>query len=184
MSANVGERGRLVVDLRQDEVPLPGGSLVGTLARGRRAAGVLEPRGVVARKAVDEDVVPAVGVEVVGEREEVVGVAEGVEGLGRVVLVPLLELRAREPERPGDDVGRAILVEVADAGPLGEEPLVEPLLRERDPLRGGGLGAAGRGRGQDREQRGSGSAGGRGIVMVAADIHGAGLPAMASMSKT
>ena len=123
VAIEIGERRRLVVDLREDAVAWPW-PLV--------PLGVLEPRRILSRKAVDEDVVPAVAVEVVAPAEEVVGVTAGVERLRRVDLVTLGEGGAGKPPWPGGDVGDAVFVEVAHPGPLGDEAAVEFVPGERD----------------------------------------------------
>ena len=74
---------------------------------------VFKPRRLLAGEADYEDVGPAVVVEVVGERDEVGGIALGVDFLGLVDRVPRLEIRPVVPERPGGEVGRAVLVEIA-----------------------------------------------------------------------
>ena len=53
--------------------------------------------------------------------EEGVGIAVRIERLRGGKLVPLDERRPRKPERPGHYVGSSIVIEVADARPLGEE---------------------------------------------------------------
>ena len=119
---------------------------------------VFEPRRILAGEAVDEDVVPAVGVEVMAPAEEVVGVPARVERLRGVDLVTLGEGGAGKPPRPRGDVGDAILVEVAHPGPLGDELAVELLARMGDQRQRGLVRSAERGdRGEQhpREQDGS-----------------------------
>ena len=82
---------------------------------------------------------PAVAVEVAGEGQEVVRIVLRIEGLPRPILVPLLEIRAFEPERAGDDVHLAVAVEVAVVGALGVE-----LVGEAQLLEGVALGQRGR----------------------------------------
>ena len=48
-----------------------------------------------------------------------------IERLGRVELVLLLEVRPLPPERPGDQIGLAVVVEVAERRPFGKEAVAE-----------------------------------------------------------
>ena len=125
--------GRLVVDALEHHVLWPVPS---------RPAWVLVPRRVLAGEADHQHVVPAVGVEVVHEGEEVVGVHARLERCRRIQLVHLRELRALVPERTRHDVGLAVPVEVAKGRPLAEEPRLELLLREGADLVLGGEGRA------------------------------------------
>ena len=78
-----------------------------------------------------EHVEPAVAVEVAGEGQEVVRVAVGIDGHGRVDFVLDLEVGAFVPIGPGHHVELAIVVEVAAVGPFAEELVAERDLFER-----------------------------------------------------
>ena len=126
VASDVRECGRFVVGDVEHDVLRP--VAVGTL-------GILKPRGRFTRKADDQDVVPAVLVEIMSEREKIVrvfvfhsqraletfdGLLGGVgrfafEGLGgRIIFMPLCEIRSFIPIRAGDDVGLAVAIEVAE----------------------------------------------------------------------
>ena len=114
-------------------------------------AGILKPPRVLARESQDQDVGPAVAVEITRMREEVgtvfVLVAQSAlvatEGhihpvalaLGnlvrRCVLVTHLEGRALIPERTRDHVGHTIPVDVRKTGSLGPELIAQFLFVER-----------------------------------------------------
>ena len=117
VAGDVEEIRGLVVDDRMDEVLGP--SPLGGLHGGGVAAGVFEPSHLLAGPLVDEDVEPAVAVDVADAGHEVVGVLVGVEILGGVDLVAFLEFRSGIPVGAVDGVAVAILVDVADPGRLG-----------------------------------------------------------------
>ena len=94
-------------------------------------AGILVPIGVGARERHVEHVQPAVAVEVADEGQEVVRVAVGIKGLGRIDLVLLLEVGALVPVGPGHHVQLAVIVEVAVVGPFAEELFAEREFLER-----------------------------------------------------
>ena len=73
VARDVGEGGRFIVDCRECQMALP--RLLLTLR-------IFEPIRFFAGKADDEDISPAVAVDVVREREEVFGVAVDIERLG------------------------------------------------------------------------------------------------------
>ena len=143
--ARVAEELRLAVAVDVDEL---GGFTVGDIEdvmdgpRAGLALGVLVDEGGVARETEDQDVRPAVGVEVVGVGDEVVRVARGaVEGrLVRALLVrrldgvadALLEVGTLPDEPTGGDVDMAVMVEVGDRATFGDEILRESLLIKRD----------------------------------------------------
>src|SRR3954471_9963588 len=106
------------------------------------ALGVLEPRRVGAGEADDQDVVPAILVEVDGPREEVVGVlilrSEKAFEPGyrcsrlrlercrcRIVLVTRAEPRTFPPVRTRDDVLGAVVVEIAGGRPFTPELIAQ-----------------------------------------------------------
>ena len=107
----VGELGRLVADPVEDDVLPPG-----TLKTG--LAGILVPGDRGGWEANDEDVVPAVPVEIVDKREEIVGIAISILHDGPVDLVLLHVVRASVPIRPGDYVHDAVPVNVPKVGAL------------------------------------------------------------------
>ena len=152
VAIKVRERRRLVVHLVEDLMPRP------VLLLALRVE--VEKRGR-AGQAVGEHVIPAIAVEVVDEREEVVprvGILAAHRALeagelhvravllrlgrarGGVKLMALREGRPFPPVRPGDGVGLPVLVEVAEDGALGPVVLVELLLLERgeQEVSGGG----------------------------------------------
>ncbi len=143
VAGDVREGGRLVVHAAEGDVLVP-------VARVRLAR-VLVPASRLPGKPDHEDVRPAVPVDVVGEREKVVGVALHLEGLRRVVGVSLLERGPLVPVGTRDEVRVAVLVEVREVGALAVE-----LLRELTGLEGveGALLRLGR-----RRDRGNGSEG-------------------------
>ena len=109
--------GGLVVDAIEHLVPGP---------VSRLSPRVLEPGEIRSGKADDQDVVPAVPVDVVHPGEEVVRVAVLAEGGDRIELVPVAEVRAGVPERSRDDVSGTVPVEVAEVSTLPEEDVREP----------------------------------------------------------
>ena len=152
IAVHVRERRRFIVHLVEDLMPRPVLLLPlrVQVEEGRRA-----------RQAVGEHVIPAVAVEVVDEREEVVrrvGVPAAQHALetgelhvrtvllrlrrarGRINLVALREVRPFPPIRPGDGVGLPVLVQVAERRALGPVVLVELLLLERVQREVGGGG--------------------------------------------
>src|SRR5262249_28682923 len=84
-----------------------------------------------AREIDDQYVGTSIAVEVANELEEVVRVAVGVEGDGRVDLVLLRERGPFVPVRAAHDVGDAIAVEVAVARALGQKFRGQDYLPER-----------------------------------------------------
>ena len=84
-----------------------------------------EPPGFLAGEADDDDIGPVVVVHVVGEGEEVIGVAGDVERLRRVVFVAVGVVWAGVPVRAVDDVHHAVVIEVAESGAFGEELVAE-----------------------------------------------------------
>ena len=155
VAVHVDELRRFAVGDIEDVMDRPGAGL---------ALGVLVDEGRVAGEAEDQDVRPAVSVEVVGVGDEVVGIARGaVEGrLVRALVVrwldgvgeALLEVRALPDVPAGGDVDVAVVVEVGDRAAFGDEVLREGLFVERD---GAGDGTAAE---QDREEGGEESHGG------------------------
>ncbi len=129
VAQEVGEDRRLVVQAVDYVVPLP----VPLEALG--AGGVDVEVDQLAGEAQDDDVRPSVARDVAHVGEEVLGIVLWVEGLGGVVLEPLLEVRPAEPQAARDDVHVPVLVQVRRVGPLAEE-----LLRERRLLPSHGLG--------------------------------------------
>ena len=141
--AGVAEELRLAVAVDVDEL---GGFAVGDVEdvmngpRAGFALRVLVDEGGVAWEAEDQDVRPAVGVEVVGVGDEVVGIARGaVEGrLVRALLVrrldrvadALLKVGTLPDEPTGGDVDVAVMVEVGDRATFGDEVLGQGLFVE------------------------------------------------------
>ena len=124
VAGHVGPGGRLVIDPFEHDVALP--------KLRRFLPWILKPGSLLARKPVDDDIDAAVAIDIVREREEIVGVAVWVEGLGFVEGMPLRKRRAFVPVRSGHEVDVAIAVEVARRRTLGEKPVVELLRGERD----------------------------------------------------
>ena len=143
--ARVAEELRLAVAVDVDEL---GGFAVGDVEdvmngpRAGFALRVLVDEGGVAWEAEDQDVRPAVGVEVVGVGDEVVRVARGaVEGrLVRALLVrrldgvadALLEVGTLPDVPTGGDVDVAVMVEVGDRATFGNEVLGQGLFIKGD----------------------------------------------------
>ena len=123
----------LVVHRRRELVALP--VQIRALVLSERIA---KPEGLLARKADHDDVEPAVRVEIVGPRKEVVRVAFGPEGPGRIELVALAELRPPIPIRSCDHVAGPVAVEVSEARALARELRRELHALERDALRSSG----------------------------------------------
>src|SRR5437660_9862276 len=98
---------RFVIGDLQDQVALPVLVL---------ALGVFVPGGVFAGEADDEDVSPAVAVEVVGEGEEILGIPVRIVGLGHEIFASVLvffasgEVGAFVPVGADDDVHLAVFV--------------------------------------------------------------------------
>src|SRR5439155_5279661 len=133
----VGESRRFVVRHVEDDVLLP---------MAVAALGILVPSGNFTGKPEDENVVPAVLVEIVGEGEEIVGVSviaaecafEALDGLllavgvllleslcGGIIFVAYLEVRPFIPVGAGDDVHFAVVIEIAEVGSFTPELVVE-----------------------------------------------------------
>jgi hypothetical protein len=153
VAVHVDELRRLAVGDVEDVMDRPGAGL---------ALGVLVHEGGVAGEAEDQDVRPAVGVEIVGVGDEVVGVARGaVEGrLVRALVMggfdgvgdALLEVGALPDEPARRDVDVAVMVEIRDRAAFGDEVLGQDLLIETE----------GRRRSQGgKEEGGEGSHGGK-----------------------
>ena len=133
VAVDVDERGRLTVGHVEDVMSGPVAALAGRIH---------ENEGRLARQAEDQQVRPAVACEVVGELDEVVGVAcrRVVGRLARAARIValrgvgdlLLEVRAEPEEATGRHVELAIVVEVGDRTALGHEVLGDGLLGERD----------------------------------------------------
>ena len=104
------------------------------------------------REAIDEDVGPAVAIEVMGVGDEVVGVALGavirLRG-GRGVGFFLFEVRSEPDGAAGRDIHVAIMIEVRDCDAFGDEVLSQGLLREADLGGGGARKERGQGEGEE-----------------------------------
>src|SRR5688572_27759705 len=87
----------------------------------RFALRVLEPPCVLAGEADNDDVLPAVLVDIVREGEEVIRVVGNIERLGRIEFESLGELRPGIPEWAGDDIHCTVAIEIAEAGAFAEE---------------------------------------------------------------
>src|ERR1043165_1669580 len=110
------------------------------------ALGVFVPGGVLAGKAVNENIIPAVFVEIEGKGEKVVRVSvvaaqcafktgDGLFGpiclfnfkflIRGVVLMADLKIRAFPPVGAGDHVLFSIMIEISESGALGPELLAQ-----------------------------------------------------------
>ena len=98
------------------------------------ALGVLVPRRVLAGETVNQNVVPAVTVEVLGVRKEVVGIAMRIERVLRIELMHLCECGTFVPERSGGDVLDAVLIEVPRCRAFAIEFSGKPLRLPIDSL--------------------------------------------------
>ena len=137
VAIDVRKRRRFVVHLIVNDVPLPRTFL--TLR-------ILKPRRLLAGEAIDQNIRPAVRVEIAHKGEEIVRVSvlrpkrplEAWNGflfsvgtgaserlLRRIKLMPRLEIRPFIPIRPGDDVHFAIAIEVPEARALAPEMFAE-----------------------------------------------------------
>ena len=81
-------------------------------------AGIAKPGGIFAGETHDQDILPAVPIEVVDEGKEVVGVLAHVERVWRIDLVAPVEPGALVPVGPGDHIQVAVPVEIAEGGTL------------------------------------------------------------------
>jgi hypothetical protein len=111
VAVDVDEGRRLAAHLLEDVVALPD-----RIARERRPRVARPPRAL-AGEADEEDVEPAVLVEVVGEGEEVVGVLVRVERVDFGERVALGEVGPGVPVGTRDDVGVTVLVESPNDAP-------------------------------------------------------------------
>ena len=139
VAQKVAEAGRFVIRGINHSMPRPEAFLV---------LGILVPIRLGAGETDNDNIRPAVAVDVEGESEEIFRVAipdaqralEAVNGgffpggvgrfegmLGRPVWVAYFEIRAFVPERPGNDVRVAVVVEIGEIGPLAPE-----LIRDLD----------------------------------------------------
>ena len=105
-----------------------------TLPMARLPLRVLEPPCVLAREADDDDVLPAILVDVLREGEKVVRVIGDVEWFWRIKFKPLGECRSGIPKRARHDIHRAVAIEVAEAGPFAEKLICKLRLLERMQL--------------------------------------------------
>jgi hypothetical protein len=121
VAGDVGERGRLIADAFEDVVLLPVVLPVGI-------AGVLVPICVGAGEADDEDIGPAVVVEVVNEGEEVLRVGQRLLALDGHERPLHRELWPVVDERAGDQVMVTIFVKVAEVRAFAVEDGGEPTL--------------------------------------------------------
>ena len=148
VAVQVREGRRFVVDAVEHDVGGPAPLF---------AARVLVPRRLLAREADHQHVVPAVGIEVVHEGEEVVRVVGCRERRWRIQLARARELGTRIPERAGDDVHVAVAVEVAVGSPFAQELVTQLLLVERAHLLGARRRCEARdGNQQENEREGAG----------------------------
>src|SRR6266542_81652 len=138
VAGEVGERRRFVVGHIENDVLLPM-----TFA----ALRVLIPGGDITGETENQNVVPAVLVEIAGEGKKVVRISvvaaerpfKAVDGLlsalgvlfleglrRRIIFVAFLEVRPFIPERARNDVPFAVVVEVAEVRALAPELVAEP----------------------------------------------------------
>jgi hypothetical protein len=96
----------------------------------RLALWIGKPPRFLARKADDQNIVPAVAIHVVGECQKVLRVHIDVKRLRRVKLKPLGKIRPRVPIRAGDNIHLPVPVEVAVIRPLAKK-----LIRKLNPLK-------------------------------------------------
>ena len=160
--AGVAEELRLAVAVDVDELR---GFAVGDVEDIMNGPGagfalrVFVDEGRVAREAEDQDVRPAVAIEIVGVGDKVVGVAGGgIEGrlvhalvmrrLDRVADA-LLEVGALPDVPTGGNVDVAVMVEVGDRAAFGDEVLGQGLLVEADLGSGGACEERGQGEGEE-----------------------------------
>ena len=115
VAGDISEAGGFIVDCRMHQVflPLPIGFTPGVFKPVHRLAGPF----------IDQDVVIAIGVDVVDHGDEVVGVAGGLEGLDGIERVLVLEVRALVPMGSVDGVHFSVLVEVTVARAFSVEGL-------------------------------------------------------------
>src|SRR3954451_21022440 len=92
---------------------------------------IIKPPGLFAGKADNDNIRPAVMIDIVRKCEEVFGILRDVKWHSFVVFVPLGELRAGVPIWTGDDVHYAVVIEVAEVGALAEKLIGELSLLER-----------------------------------------------------
>ena len=155
VTIDVDEVGRLAVGDVEDVMPSPVAGL---------ALRIFEDEGGLARQAVDQDVGPAIAIEVIGELDEVVGVA-GSSSVGRLARAGgvvalrgvgelLLEVRSAPNVATSRHVRMAVVVEVGDRAAFGYEVLGQGLLVERQ------IGADADAEGRGQEEGGEESHGG------------------------
>ena len=89
---------------------------------------VFVPEALFAGEADDDDVSPAVAVDVDGEGEHVLGIGEGINGVRLRVGVLDGEIRPVPYGGAGDDVELSVVIEVAEGRAFGKELTGEPAL--------------------------------------------------------
>jgi hypothetical protein len=112
VACEIRECGRFAVDDIENEMTLP---------VARLALRIVVPPGLLAGEANNYDVVPAILVHIIHEREKIVREALRVIGLGFVILPAIGERRPGVPIRAGNKVHYAVAIEVAKRGAFAEE---------------------------------------------------------------
>ena len=134
----------LVVAYRRGDVPLPGAFGV---------VRILKPPGLLARKVDDQQIGPAVAVDVVCEIAEAVAVVMRVVFFGLVRHHVHLPIGRRVVDAAGGDVHFAVVIEIADRDAFAAEFGVELGAFEADLRRRLFLGAAGNRNGRRQQRR-------------------------------
>src|SRR5450759_1418907 len=106
----VAKAGRFVIDGGESQVFCPMPFL---------ALGVFIPVGRGAGSVENQNILLAIAIKIVGERQEIVGVTSRVEGFGRTIFVLFLKVGSLEPKGSGYDIEFTIVIEVAKIGAFG-----------------------------------------------------------------
>ena len=116
VAGHIDKVGRLVVNHRMGQVsrPIPA-----------RSARIAKPNHLLAGPHIHHHIEPAIGIDVAHGSKKIVGIFERIEILGRIDLVPHLELGAGIPVGAVDGIAVAVFIEIAQRRPFGMKALVQ-----------------------------------------------------------
>ena len=83
---------------------------------------ILQPDGFLARPADDQHIGPAIGVEIVDERQKIIRVLERIKRNGGIKIMAPAKVRPLVPIRTSDGIDLIVAVEVTESRAFGERP--------------------------------------------------------------